>query len=164
MTSQRQRDQVERLRVDQALWRSLVAAAPRERMEEPGTIGAWSFKEVAAHLAAWRNTRIPMIQAVANGEPIPATPWPSDMEGDYDAINAWFADRDRGRSLDDVLDDYDRSFDRMAAAIESLPEDVAEDPNGLPWTEGTSAVDLDLTEHLHEEHLADIRAWIEATR
>ena len=132
-------------------------------MNEPGPMGEWTFKDLAAHLAAWRNYRIPMIEAVARHEPLPAPPWPPDLaEDDYDAINAWFQKRDAARSLDDLLADYDGSFERLAAAIEALPEEVAEDPNGLPWTDGDAAVDIDFTDHLHGEHAPSVRAWLDA--
>ncbi len=132
-------------------------------MHEPGPMGEWTFKDLAAHLAAWRNTRIPMIEAVARSEPIPAPPWPPAMD-DFDEINAWFHARDADRPLEDVLDDYDSSFDRLAAALESLSDEAALNPNALPWTEGTAAVDVDFTEHLHEEHLPTIRAWLASRR
>lgn len=153
----------ERIRADGRFWRELVAEVGRERMHEPGPMGEWTFKDLAAHLAAWRNTRIPMIEAAVRGEPFPSPPWPAELASDdYEAINAWFQERDRDRSLDDVLDDYDRSFERLAVAIEALPDDVAHDPNALPWTEGAAAaVDIDFTEHLHSEHVPSVRAWLE---
>ena len=165
MTSAAQRDLAARVRADQQVWRDLVAEVGRDRMLEPGPMGEWTFKDMAAHLAAWRNARIPMIEAVGRDEPIPPPPWPADMDEDDDVevINAWLQERDRDRQLDDVLADYDASFVRLAAAIEALPEATAEDPNGLPWVGGTAAVDLDFTEHLHEEHLPDVRRWL-ATR
>ena len=161
MTSEAQRDLAARVRADRQVWHDLVAEVGRDRMLEPGPMGDWTFKDMAAHLAAWRNVRIPMMEAIARGEPVPPAPWPPEMEDDFDAINARFQARDGPRPLDDVLDDYDRSFERLAAAIEALPEAVAYDPNGLPWAEGTRAVDIDFTDHLHGEHLPDVRAWLE---
>jgi hypothetical protein len=161
MTSARQREQAARIRADQRFWRELVREVGTDRMLEAGPMGEWTFKDLAAHLAAWRNTRVAQIEAVARSQPLPASPWPIAIDDDDDAINAWFQGRDESRSIEDVLADYDRSFDRLADAIEALPDAVAEDPNGLPWIEGTAAVDLDFTEHLHEEHLPDIRAWLE---
>ena len=163
MPSEKQRAAADRIRADRAFWRDLVAEVGRERLHEPGPMGEWSFKDVAAHLAAWRNYRIPAIEAVARGEPVPAPPWPAGMaEDDYDAINAWFQERDSTRSPADVLDDYDRSFERLAAALEALPESVAHDPHGLPWMDGEAAVNADFTEHLHGEHVPSIRAWLDA--
>jgi len=165
MTSAQQRDAAARLRDDQRFWRDLVAEVGREHMTEPGPMGEWSFKDLAAHLAAWRNYRIPMVEAAGRAEPLPAPPWPAQLtEDDYDAINAWFQERDQVRTLDDVLADYDRSFERLAAALEALPESVAHDPNGLPWMGGEAAVDADFTEHLHEEHMPAIRAWLDEWR
>lgn len=163
MTSAAQRELAAKVRADRQVWRDLVEEVGRERMLEPGPMGAWTFRDMTAHLAAWRNTRIPMLTAIGRGEPIPSAPWPPAMDDDFDAINAWFHDHDRDRSVEDVLADYDGSFERLAAAIEALPEAIAHDPNALPWAEGTAAVDIDFTDHLHEEHLPDVRRWL-ATR
>ncbi len=157
--SDAQRELAARIRADRELWRTLVEEVGRDRMDEPGPMGEWTFKDLAAHLAAWRNARLPVIEAIGRADPPPPAPWPAEME-DTDEINAWFHERDRTRPLDDVLDDYDRSFERLAAAIEALPESRAHDPNALPWTDGTAAVDVDFTEHLHEEHLPAIRTWL----
>lgn len=161
MTTVAQRAVAAHIRADRQVWRDLVAEVGRDRMLEPGPMGEWTFKDMAAHLAAWRNLRIPMIEAVGRGEAVQ----PDSSEDSEDAVhqvNAEFQVRDRDRSLDDVLADYDSSFERLAAAIEALPESVAHDPNGLPWAEGTAAVDIDFTDHLHEEHLPDVRAWLHA--
>jgi uncharacterized protein DUF1706 len=157
-----QRELVARIRADREFWRMLVAEVGRDRMLEPGPMGEWTFKDMAAHLAAWRGARIPMLEAIGRGNPIPPPPWPAEMDDD-DVINAWFQERDRDRPLEDVLGAYDVSFERLAVAIEALPEDVAHDPNALPWAEGTPAVDIDFMDHLHEEHLPDVRRWL-ATR
>jgi aminoglycoside/choline kinase family phosphotransferase len=165
MTTEAQRSRAEQVRADRQVWRDLVADVGRDRMLEPGPMGEWTFKDMAAHLAAWRNARIPMVEAAGKGEPLPPPPWPAELgEDDYELINDWFQARDRDRPLEDVLADYDGTFERLAAAIEALPESVAHDPNGLPWAEGTPAVDIDWTEHLHDEHLPDARAWLERSR
>jgi hypothetical protein len=163
--SDAQLDLAARVRADRQVWRDLVAEVGRDRMLDPGPMGEWTFKDLAAHLAAWRNIRIPQIEALARGEDLPEPEWPAGLDHeDYEAINAWFHDRDRDRSLDDVLADYDGSFERLAAAIEALPEDVARDPQAMPDFGGTPIIDADFTEHLHVEHLPDVRAWLEATR
>jgi len=161
MTSEQQKAAADRIRADHRFWRDLVAEVGRERMDEPGPMGEWTFKDLTAHLAAWRNTRLPMLEALARGEPLPGPPWPDGMTDD-DEINAWFQDRDSTRSLDDILDSYDQSFERLAAVIEAMPEDLARNPNAMPWAPGYVIVDTDFTEHLHEEHLPSIRAWLDA--
>jgi len=161
VTSRAQHAVAAKIRADLQVWRDLVAEVGRERMLEPGPMGEWTFKDMAAHLAAWRNLRIPLIEAIGRGEAIQGDSSPEGEEAVH-RLNAEFQERDRHRSLDDVLADYESSFERLAAAIEALPESVAHDPNGLPWTDGTATVDLDFTEHLHHEHLPDVRAWLDS--
>jgi hypothetical protein len=164
MTSEAQRAQAERIRADQRFWRNLVHEIGRHRMVEAGPMGDWTFRDLAAHLAAWRTFRIPQIEAVGRGEPPPGPPWPAELEAiddDFASVNGWLQERDRDRTLDEVLDDYDRSFERLAAAIEALPEAVAADPAAFDFMGGIPIVDGDFTEHLHEEHLPAIRAWLD---
>src|SRR5436190_9441267 len=92
MPSPEQQAAADRVRADQQFWRALVDEVGRDRMNEPGPMGEWTFKDLAAHLAGWRNARIPMIEAVGRGEPVPPPPWPADMDDD-DAINAWLQRR-----------------------------------------------------------------------
>lgn len=160
MTSPEQQAVADQVRADRGVWIDVVAEVGRDRMQELGAMGEWTFKDVAAHLGGWRMARIPMIEAIGRGDPPPAAPWPAEMD-DVDEVNAWLHAQGRDRSLDDVLAEYDGSFERLAAAIEAMPESVAADPEGLPWAEGTPLIDIDFTEHLHDEHLPDIRAWLE---
>ena len=161
MTTKAQQFRADQVRADREVWRDLVTEVGRDRMLEPGPMGEWTFKDMAAHLAAWRNARIPMVEALGRGQPLPPPPWPAELDDD-EPINAWFQARDRDRPLDDVLADYDATFERLAAAIEGLPESVAHDPDALPWAGGTPAVEINWTDHLHDEHLPDVRAWLDS--
>jgi hypothetical protein len=163
MTSSKQQEAAERIRADRGFWRGLVEEVGRERMNEPGPMGEWTFRDLVAHLAAWRNPRIAAIEAAGRGEAPPPEPWPADLEDD-DVINDWFQQRDRDRPLEEVLGDYDSSFERLAAAIEALPEEVANDPNAFEWTGGEPLVDGDFGGHLHEEHVPAIRAWLDRSK
>src|SRR6266545_2725858 len=137
---------VDRIRADRTFWRALADEVGRSRMEEPGPMGDWTFKDLASHLAGWRNWRIAQLEASARGEPEPSSPWPAELEDD-DSINAWIHERDRNRTLEDVLADYDSSFERLAAALEALPEGVLTDPNYFGWTGGTPIIEGDFLGH-----------------
>ena len=147
---------------ERALWRDLVAEVGVERMTEPGPMGPWSFKDLAAHLLGWRDRMIARLEAAADGREAPAPPWPSDLVDD-DSINDWIQARSDGRSVRAVLDDVDRSYERLATAIAVLPEDVVTRRDALPWMEGESLAETNLFGHLHDEHMPSIRTWI-ATR
>ena len=146
------------LKADQQEWRELVAEVG-DRLDEPGPMGAWTFRDLAAHIMGWRERTIRRLEAVADGEPDPSDPWPAGMEDD-DAINDWFQAQAAGRETADILEEMDASHDRLAAALERIPVDTLLDPQGIPWLGGVSAADTDWVSHFHEEHEPTIRAWL----
>ena len=144
---------------EQAAWRALVDEVGRDRMDEPGPMGEWTFKDLAAHLLGWRERSIGRLQALGEGLTAPPEPWPDGLDDD-DEINTWMQERQAGRSVDEVLAAVDASYDQLAAALGGLSGDVLTAPNGVPWLEGESALETDWLGHLHDEHEASIRAWL----
>jgi hypothetical protein len=163
-------EQIAAIRADQQLWRDLAAEVGPDRYAEPGPMGEWSFGDLAGHLVGWRNRTIARFEAAARAEPEPDAPWPADLDeddsfqggggDDPDAINAWIRDQHAGRAPEQLVADYDASYDRLIAAIESLPDQLLTDPDAFPWI-GAPAITVDFTGHLHEEHLPGLRAWLD---
>jgi hypothetical protein len=130
-------------------------------MEQPGAMGEWTFKDVAAHLTGWRRRTVMRLEAAARGEPEPPNPWPAELgDAEDDSINAWLHDQTKDRPLAEVLADADAVYDNFIAAIEALPIDLVTDPNRFHWMEGESLADGDFSGHL-DEHEPDVRAWLE---
>src|SRR5262245_39207177 len=123
------------VRADRDFWRALVDEVGRDRMNDPGPMGDWTFKDMAAHLAGWRNRTIGRLQAAANGEPSPPPPWPAELDDD-DPINDWINEQAKDRSLDDVLADYDSTFYRLADALDAFSEATLADPTAFDWAGG----------------------------
>jgi hypothetical protein len=140
-------------------WEALLAKIGEDRMDEPGVGGAWSIKDIVAHLAAWRRRTVGRLEAVANGQPEPAHEWPADLHED-DEINAWFHERDRDKSVHETLAESRRVFEQLRSAIEKLPEDALGDPARFPWMEGTPITGATLFGHFHDEHEADMRGYL----
>ena len=141
------------------VWEGLLEDIGEERMEEQGVAGAWSIKDVVAHLAAWRRRTVGRLEAVAKGQPEPAPAWPAELRDD-DEINKWFHARDRAKPVREVLSESRRVFQQLRAAIEKLPDDVLDDPRRFPWMQGAPMSGATLFGHFHEEHEADMRAWL----
>jgi hypothetical protein len=157
-------DQIERERL---VWEQLVRAVGEERMEQPGAVGAWSFKDVVAHLNGWRVRTLARLDAARTGaEPAPP-PWPADLDEDSDAglaqINAWIERAGRERSLEEVLGEARRSFDQMRDAVLALSEEDLADPNRFSWMGGQPVgfVIGYAFGHFHEEHEPDLSAWLD---
>ena len=158
-----QAEQIAAIRADQKFWRALAAEVGPARYAEPGPMGEWSFAEMAGHLAGWRDRTINRLRAVGRGEPEPASPWPADLKEDdeVDKINAWIREQHADRSPEQLVADYDGSYDRLIEALEGLPAHLQSAV--VTWT-GEPLVDVDFTGHLRDEHLAPVRAWLDRSR
>jgi hypothetical protein len=152
--------QIAHIRGLQERWRRLVAEVPDERMEEPGPMGEWTFKDLAAHLTGWRRRTVMRLEAAARGEPPPANPWPAELGDDEDdPINAWMHDQSRDRPLAEVLAEADRVYDDFVAAVETLRPDMLTDPKRFDWLGGAALAEADFAGHLNE-HEPDVRRWL----
>ena len=150
-------DRIEALRTR---WHQLVEDVGADRLEVPGAMGAWTFKDVAAHVTAWRRRTVSRLEAAARGEPTPPNPWPAELgEDEDDPINAWLHDQTKDRPADQILADADRVYDDLIAAIRSLPLGATTDPHAIPSLGGQALVDADFSGHL-VQHEADVRAWL----
>ena len=147
------------LNSEQQAWEELLGEIGEDRMEEPGAAGAWSIKDVIAHLTAWRRRTVGRLESVARGQPEPPQEWPAGLHQD-DEINAWFHARDRGKSVAQVLSESRRVFEQLVSAIEKLSEDTLDRPERFPWMEGAPLTGATLFGHFHTEHEADMRAYL----
>ncbi len=153
---------IERIAGTRERWLRLVAEVGSDRSEQPGAMGDWTFKDVAAHLTAWRSRTIVRLEAATRGDPPPPPPWAADLGQDEiedDRINAWLHARDKDNALADVLTEADGIYDVFIAAVASVPIFLATDPNRFDWMEGQALVDADFSGHL-DEHEPDVRAWL----
>jgi hypothetical protein len=159
----RRSELVDAVQRERASWRDLVDEVGESRMTEPGPMGDWTFKDLAAHLLGWRERTIARLEAAAMGRAAPPPPWPTELQDD-DLINDWIQRRHAERSVHDVLGDVDRSYQRLADAIAALPAVFATKLEALPWLEAKSLAEVkaNLFRHLHDEHMPSIRAWLAA--
>ncbi|MCA1667137.1 MAG: ClbS/DfsB family four-helix bundle protein [Thermomicrobia bacterium] len=153
--------------VERRYWDTLVATVERAGlMDRSGTNnGSWTFKEMAAHLNAWRGMTVARLEAARRGAGPPAHAWPAGLEEgrDIDAINAWFAARDKDRPATEILAESAAQFDAMGAAVAAMPPDDLLTPGRFAWLGdlpiGPAVLGYSFT-HLHTDHEPDIRAWL----
>ena len=148
------------IKADQQFWRDLAAEVGPDRYGESGTIGEWSFGDLAGHLLGWRNRTIARLEAAARGEPDPF-PYEPDTDDEIDAYNAEIRDNDAGHPPTELVDGYATSYDRLIRALDALPESAFRDAAAFSWLEGTPLIEITFTGHLHEEHAPDVRAWLD---
>ncbi len=149
-----------------ALWDGLLVQAEDVGFERPGAAGDWTFRDVAAHLNGWRERTLLRLEAAReNREPAPS-PWPagldSETEDGVDAINDWFYERARGRPADEVIAESRAQLSAMRDLVAAIPADDLFATGRYSWLGNYAIADVAFgsLEHLHEEHMPAIRAWL----
>ncbi len=142
-----------------------IDAVDESRALEPGTFAMWSFKDLLAHLTAWRELTAIRLEA-AKADVDPVAPWPDDVAAndDVDEINLWLFERDREKSLDQVVQETNASFDRLERALNNLSEEELFTHSMFHWLTWTTAgvgPALIGAAHGHQaEHMSDIDRWL----
>jgi hypothetical protein len=147
------------LKDEQARWETLLGEIGEARMTQPGVAGDWSIKDIVAHLTGWRIRSVARFRAALHHEPTPPPPWPSHLQTD-DEINAWIYAANKDRPLSDVLAESRAVFEQLVETLSAFPEAELLDPKRFDWLEGEPLSGAAFFEHFHEEHEADMRAWL----
>jgi len=139
---------------------TLVRSLPAERIESPGAVGDWSVKDVIGHVASWEDRLLTLAQMVLNGH-ADKIEWIDSDEAlqtwnhkQYLRKQAWTWDetiRDLALMREEVL--WNIGWSAPEQLFQQLALDVGVvSPAGL--LEG-------IVEH-DQEHVAQLRSWIEA--
>jgi len=121
-------------------------------MVEPGVVGAWSVKDIIAHVTWWEEeslTHLPLI--LKGGRP----PRYSVTYGGINAFNAQMTERKRSLSLAEVLRQQDDTHRRLIQFIQSVPEDQL-----VRETRFRHRLRADTYSH-YPDHAEAIRKWRE---
>jgi len=89
------------------------------QMMEAGVTGAWSVRDILAHVTTWEEealTHLPLI--LEGGTP----PRYSQRYGGIDAFNALMTEKKRGLSLSEVREQLTATHRRVIELIESTPD------------------------------------------
>ena len=119
---------------------------------EPGVTGAWSIKDLIAHVTWWEEealTHLPLV--LVGGRP----PRYSVTHGGIDAFNAGMTEQRKDLSLAQVLRQRDEVHGRLIAFIEAVPDDQISGE-----TRFRRRLRLDTYGH-YPKHARAIRQWRE---
>jgi len=128
MPSDNQPDEVvpvaERIRAEHARLEALLAGFSDEQIVQPGRFGAWSAKDMLAHITFWEQRLI----AYVNGAKESLVQPDEDESVAIDRINAEVLAANRDRPLAEVRAAFDDSYRQALALAESLSaEDLADE-------------------------------------
>jgi hypothetical protein len=127
-----------------------LAGLSDEAMLDP-IDGAWTRKDVLAHLEAWERRVVANLEVLRRGD----TP---DRSIETDELNRRFFEANRDRSLDDVRAGEAEAYRSVLAAIDGASDDELFDGNRFAWTEGDPLADWfrGNTDEHYDEHLEQL--------
>ncbi len=149
-------DVLDKMRTGRTQWEAVITQVPRERMTEPAVIGAWSVKDIIAHVT-WGEAEI--TEVFRRHALVGSDLWNLPQ----DERNAAMVAASRARSLDDVLAGAERAYPRLLEAVQALDDEDLNDaaryvdmpPLWRPWQ-----LIADNTYDHYPEHIPAIRAWL----
>jgi hypothetical protein len=143
-------------------WKHLIETV--EKLTQAGKMttpdeGGWSPKDNLAHLSEWMNVLMGYHIDKVPAHEVMRIPEESTKGWDMEVINPILFQRNKDRSLEDVLDELNRTYEKLTAKLDAMSyEDLmrprhANDPEKRPlllWVLG------DTTEHFaeHRETIA----------
>lgn len=139
-------------RLDKA-WTAFTASyagLSEAELLEPGVSGAWSVRDLIAHVTWWEEEALQHLPHILRGETPPRY---SVTYGGIDAFNALMTERKRHLSLAEVLREQEQTHRRLLALVERAPADqITTD------TRWRHRLRLDTYGH-YPKHAAAIRRW-----
>jgi uncharacterized protein (TIGR03083 family) len=135
----------------------LLAQLSVAEINQPGAVGVWSVKDVLAHLAFWERFAVNTLQSIARGE----TPV-LGADDETERKNASVVAQYYQRPLAAVVADWQQAREELLDALEDLDDQMLNDPDYFPWSEGRPLLDRiagNSFDH-EQEHIEQIREWM----
>jgi hypothetical protein len=126
---------IERTQVERKRFQELLGQLSEEQMLQPNVQGAWSVKDIVAHVIDWEERMIRWLGEGMRGE-TPVMPAPGLTWQDLDKLNEQTYQAHKDDPLAQVLADFERLEASVLEAIQAVPEEDLLASDRYPWTEG----------------------------
>jgi hypothetical protein len=133
-----------------AAFKESYAGLPDSCLMEPGVTGAWSVRDILAHVTTWEEEALKYLPVVLDGGKPPRY---SQEHGGIDAFNALMTERKKDLSLPEVLKQLDETHRQLIGYIRRAPEDQFSHE-----TRFRRRLRLDTYSH-YPKHAEAIRRW-----
>jgi hypothetical protein len=143
-------DKMER---EHAAFENLLAPLDGWQLTAPRVVGAWSIKDLLAHLTVWHKHLLESLQGIEAETPA------ADLTDEED--QAFFAAA-RARPLREVWAAFQASYAQVKNAIAALSDSALVDAQHCAWLAGAAlqrSIACNTYEH-YEEHALEIYAWL----
>lgn len=133
-----------------AAFSGTMKSMPNEQLEERLGDGAWTRKQMVAHIATWHDmTGDRLGRFMDSGEPV-------DFDGHEDAINARAARAATGRTTGEIIQGVEDSYRRLHRQVSRLTDEQLVDHDGF-----AAAIIAGNSYGHYREHLADLGVTVD---
>jgi hypothetical protein len=133
---------------------SFAGLSPAQ-LETPNVAGAWSIKDIMAHVTTWEEEALKNLPLILEGK---RTARYKDQYGGIDAFNDQMTERKRALSLDEVRRQFEATHKQLVEYIGAAP-----DSEFATETRFRRRIRWDTYSH-YPHHEKAIRDWREATK
>ena len=93
------------------------------QMIEPVLEGGWSIKDLLAHIEAWETTMVQWLRSILGDGDTANAPY-GLSDADVDEVNRGFYEQNRDKTLEQVRDEYVRSYKEALKTVQDFPEEI----------------------------------------
>jgi hypothetical protein len=135
------------------------------QMDTPGVQNIRSIKDILAHLTYWNDHGIEWIKSVYKGK-TPVMPVNginlSDIRDELAEINAEVHQRNRERPVEEVLNEYMKTFELVIEHVEKLEKRHLDMVLDYPWArEPVTGQTVVMWRYWHQQgHTKHIKTWV----
>lgn len=148
---------VDRMRATRDEFESLLAELEPKKMTRSDVAGAWSVKDILAHIAWYQREEADLFGETG----VEAS---SLWKVSQDPRNEILFQQNRDRPLDEVLAEFQQAFDKLLAVVARLSDEDLNMPGRFPGTSVERPPWRVIAVHSFEhdrEHIEMIRTWLE---
>jgi ketosteroid isomerase-like protein len=141
-----------------------IEGFPETAMDVPGACGAWSAKDILAHLASYEHTLFEVLSTFANPH---ATPYLDRMSSLGNQFNDTEVEKRKGKSMKEILDEFNDTHTQVLELSTQISPETSRQSGTLPWYGMEYALDdfIVYTSYGHKcEHSAQIAAFRDRLR
>ncbi len=144
----------------------LIQDLDASQMKASGVQGYRSIKDILAHITYWNKQGIKWIESVYQGEKPVMLVHGDNLETikeEMAEINANVHECNRDKTLEDVLDEYNETFERVLDEVKRLETKHFEHGFDFPWVEEpVTGRTIVIWRYWHQQnHTKYIKTWID---
>jgi DinB superfamily len=133
---------------------------PEEALDTAGTCGTWSVKDIIAHLASYEEVLVDILSGFIGRHPTPYLDKFTSMGGQFNDAEV---DRRKGKSMKEVLDEFNDAHAQVMALAERIRPEVFRQVGTLSWYGMEYSLD-DVIVYMYYGHKREHSAQIAAFR